>query len=138
MTVDQLYEYALTLHGIPYQWGGEGPPKNWGYDCSGFVRALLHKAGIGLGFDTTAEQLYYHYLQHGLKVSSPGRGCLVFFGATRVNHVGWMIDSRVLISAAGGNRSCTTKDVAERLGASVKLQPLSVYSQPVGFLLPKY
>lgn len=35
---------ALSLLGIPYEWGGTGNP---GYDCSGFVQAA-YKKGIGM------------------------------------------------------------------------------------------
>lgn len=135
MDVDKLYDYALTLWGKPYIWGGEGPV---GYDCSGFVQALLKAARVHPPTDLTAEGLYLYYKANGLELSSPGRGALVFFGAPRINHVGWMIDSRILISAAGGNRHCTTVEYAQKINASVKIQPLSHYRSPVGFLLPKY
>jgi cell wall-associated NlpC family hydrolase len=143
MDLSEIYDFALSKWGTPYQWGGEGPdkPGHFGYDCSGYIRSILSYAGLGPSFDTTAEGLYLYYKAHGLDVSSPGKGCLVFFASSslgKISHVGWMIDSKVLISAAGGNRFCTTEAYSRQLGAEVKIQPLTYYRSPVGFLLPKY
>lgn len=135
MDVNELYDYALTHWGKPYVWGANGPNA---FDCSGFVLDVLKKARVAPPSDLTAEGIYLYYKRYGLEVSSPGRGCLVFFGEPKITHVGWMIDTRCLISAAGGNKNCTSVDYAQKIGASVKLQPLRHYRAPVGFLLPKY
>jgi hypothetical protein len=45
--VDAMFRTALSLDGKPYVWGGGhgGWEPSAGYDCSGFVSAVLHSAG---------------------------------------------------------------------------------------------
>ena len=69
--------WAETQRGKPYEWGGTGP---WGYDCSGLVQAAFAHEGINLP-RTTYDMLASRHL---VRVSSPRRGDLVFFGTGHV------------------------------------------------------
>ena len=44
MTADDLIRNAKLFIGKPYVWGGESDAEG-GYDCSGFLYALLKKSG---------------------------------------------------------------------------------------------
>ncbi|HUR19410.1 MAG TPA: NlpC/P60 family protein, partial [Vicinamibacterales bacterium] len=50
---DALIQTALSLEGVPYQWGGDQP--STGFDCSGFVQYVLRQHHIAAP-RTTAEQ----------------------------------------------------------------------------------
>jgi cell wall-associated NlpC family hydrolase len=45
-TQSPLINYALSLQGIPYQYGKETPEE--GFDCSGFVKHVYSKQGVWL------------------------------------------------------------------------------------------
>lgn len=45
-TGDQVVEYAKTLVGIPYVYGGNSPGS--GFDCSGFVKYVFEQFGVTL------------------------------------------------------------------------------------------
>jgi cell wall-associated NlpC family hydrolase len=141
MTLNELYDYALSFHGTLYEWGGDGytPSGGYGYDCSGFIQKVLQKAGMDPPGDQNAHSLYLHFQKNGIQMSC--KGALAFFGSTtRVSHVGWMIDNRIMISAAGGGSHCTSRSVAERSHAKIKIQPISMYHVPpfLGAWTPRY
>jgi cell wall-associated NlpC family hydrolase len=96
-------DYARAQIGLPYQWGGNGPPGDAGFDCSGLTRAAYAAAGIHL--PRTAQQQY----DAGSRLPAdlaPGAGDLVFFGAdvNHITHVGLVVASGFMIDAphAGG------------------------------------
>lgn len=142
MTMDDLYDYALDSFGVPYEWGGEGPGNGgaYGFDCSGFVGRLLKRAGCYPGTARlNAEELYEFFSKSG----TPHRslGALAFFGTPgRVSHVGWMLDEKVMISAAGGGSHVTSVPSAKMVNASVKIQPVKWYAVPplLGCFMPTY
>lgn len=143
MTVDNLYSYALSLYGIPYQWGGNGPDhyklSNYGFDCSGFVLHLLEKMQLDLKGIRTSAHLYAKF---GFATErSNQRGALAFFGINGfAHHVGWMIDDKIMISAAGGDEKCNTQSKAKLFDAYVKIQPIAWYKVPqfMGAFMPDY
>lgn len=148
-SLDELYEYALSFYGIPYQWGGEGPEAgfpignqrhgSFGYDCSGLVQVILSKVGADLPGDQTAHALYQYFKTNGTEGKQ--RGALAFFGtAERASHVGWMFDHKIMISAAGGGSWCTNPTIAKTRNAAVKIQPIEIYKAPpfLGAWSPHY
>ncbi len=142
MTMDDVYEYALSKFGCAYEYGGSGPNRRggFGYDCSGLVEDILAYAGSPLPYDMTAdEQMNYFKAQHAPERKC--RGALAFFGTEdKIVHVGWMIDDKVILSAAGGGAHCRTLAMSLRQQAYVKLQPWKYYKWPafVTALLPAY
>lgn len=91
--------YAREQVGLPYLWGGDGPPaREAGFDCSGLTKAAYAAAGITL--PRTAQQQY----AAGPRVSSqqhPRSGDLVFYGssARHVDHVGLYVGAGRMIDA---------------------------------------
>ena len=142
MNPETLYTYALTLFGIPYQWGGNGPwvSGDYGFDCSGFIQHLLKKAKVTLPpGDYTADGLHKYF--KGRACPYVGQGALAFFGTSdRTSHVGLMINSQIMISAAGGGPSCVNHNTANRMCASVKIQPVAWWKAPplLECLMPSY
>ena len=94
---ESLINYAKTLIGIPYQWGGTTTA---GFDCSGFVYYVFQQSQ-GITLPRTAK---LQYTNIGLAVTSPSPGDLVFFdtslGKTGVSHVGIYIGNGQFIQAS--------------------------------------
>ena len=90
-----LINYAKSLIGVPYQWGGTTPS---GFDCSGFIYYVFQKSQ-GITLPRTTALLYSNT---GLKVSSPSKGDLVFFNTdgSGVSHVGIYIGNNQFIHAS--------------------------------------
>lgn len=128
--LQKLYELALGHYGMWYQWGGEGPPRNYGYDCSGFVQRILREGKCDPPGDQTAQTLY-DWAKKNKWSEYRGRGSVAFFGFDdKISHVGWMIDSFIMISAAGGTSYVTNMDKARQKDAFIKIQPISWYKAP--------
>ncbi len=70
---------SRTQLGTPYRWGGT---TSAGFDCSGYTRYVIKKAGKNL--PRTAAQQY----RATKRTSKPKAGDLVFFGGSRAYHVG--------------------------------------------------
>lgn len=134
-SLTQLYDYALTFYNKPYLWGGEGPD---GYDCSGFVQKLLSQVGLDPKGDQNADTLYRHFLKSGMP-NYFGLGSLAFYGSSeRIIHVGFCIDSRVMISASGGGRNVTNIQIARAQGAAIKFEPIRYRKDFVACIMPAY
>lgn len=143
MKVSEIYDYALTYFGMPYQWGGTGDRADigvFGVDCSGLIQRIGKFGGIVFPHDMTSQEIFDMAKAEGWKKSSE-MGAWAFFGLSgKVSHVGFMIDNRCMISAAGGGSWCNTLKAATDRNASVKIQPVAVYRYPslVGIYFPKY
>lgn len=141
MTLDDLYVYALTKYHMPYEWGGSGPGAfgHYGFDCSGLVEDYLKFGGIAFKTRMNSRELYTYFSTTGL--APRGRGDLCFFGtADNVCHVGWRIDDKIIISAAGGGSHVTTLSKATLLNARVEIEPISWFKFPafVAAFHPRY
>jgi cell wall-associated NlpC family hydrolase len=92
-----LIDYALSLQGAPYRYGGESPEE--GFDCSGFVKHVYGRHGIRL--PRTAFQMATSLPplpgDYGLR-----SGDLVFFNTTgrAYSHVGIFIRDDKFIHAS--------------------------------------
>lgn len=149
MILDDLYTRALSFYGIPYQWGGKGATYDgptsgkggYGYDCSGLVQAILAGTPADVGEIENSQALYSHFSVNN-SGNDPGLGALAFFGTSSalIQHVGFMLDHRIMISAAGGGPLVTTIEIARRREAYVKIQPISWWRVPscVAILVPRY
>jgi len=94
--VQRLRIAAEPYLGIPYK----GRRRNSvGYDCSGFVRALLGDFGVTLAGSSSQD---FYQLGTPIKAADLEPGDLVFFSdnARRVGHVGIYVDSGVFVHSA--------------------------------------
>jgi len=88
--LDQLVRYAEGFQGTPYVWGGGGPG---GFDCSGFVRFVYSRFGVGMEHSSYAQfGSFPRVARTGLR-----RGDLVFFSGA--GHVGLYIGGGRFIHA---------------------------------------
>jgi cell wall-associated NlpC family hydrolase len=131
--LSELYDYALTFFGMPYQWGGTGvktQDKVYGVDCSGLIQLIGKAGGVKFPHDMTAHEIMELMEVKGTKCE-PQRGAFAFFALNnRVGHVGFMCDERLMISAAGGGAWCKSLRDATTRNANVKVQPISWYKHP--------
>lgn len=94
--VQRLRVAAEPYLGIPYK----GRRRNSaGYDCSGFVRALLGDFGVTLAGSSSQD---FFQLGTSIKTTDLQPGDLVFFSdnSRRVGHVGIYVDSGVFVHSA--------------------------------------
>jgi cell wall-associated NlpC family hydrolase len=120
---EHLVNLALKLVGCPYIWGGANP---WtGFDCSGFVVWVYQVFGLLPSGDWTAKGLYDHFRRSlaGL-ADPPDSGDLLFYGESveRITHVMLSIGGGLCVGASGGDKLCTTVEIAQRRGAMVKVK----------------
>jgi len=102
-TGQKIVEYAKTLLGVRYKYGGASPDS--GFDCSGFVYYVYKQFGI------TLERSSKDQSQKGTKIEKADLvpGDLVFFdtngGRNAVNHVGIYIgDGKFIHSSSGSSK----------------------------------
>lgn len=137
MTLVEAYKHALEEYfGKPYVWGAEGP---LAYDCSGLVRCILGPFKVlPPTRDQSADDLYRWFLDKSfLNVS--GLGSLAFFGTPmNIVHIGFCIDEYSMINASGGGSHVKTIEVAKRVNASVKIEPIHYRSNLIAVLKPLY
>lgn len=82
-TLEEVLAFAKKFLGLPYTWGGTS---SYGFDCSGFVQMLFREMGLQLPRNSryqAACNLFNPVAQEHLQP-----GDLVFFGNTRITHVG--------------------------------------------------
>ncbi|MHB1342717.1 MAG: C40 family peptidase [Coriobacteriia bacterium] len=88
---------ALTKLGAPYKWGASGPGS---FDCSGFTMWVYEQVGVSLPHSSRAQ------IGVGERVSRANLkpGDLVFFGRSRIHHVGIYVgDNRYIHSPHTGD-----------------------------------
>jgi cell wall-associated NlpC family hydrolase len=99
-TSGKLAEFALTLIGTKYVYGGSTP--SGGFDCSGFVMYVYKQFDINLPHGSSSQSTKGTKIDRdSLKV-----GDVVFFGpGNTVNHAGIYLGDGVFVhaSSAGGN-----------------------------------
>lgn len=97
-TGDKIVDYAYTLLGVPYEWGGNGPSK---FDCSGYTQ-WVYKNAAGINIPRVSRD----QAQSGSLVSKGNykKGDLLYFdtsGSGGVSHVGIYIGGDKFIHCSG-------------------------------------
>ncbi len=96
-TRQQIVDYAATLLGCKYVYGGTTPS---GFDCSGYVRYVFNHFGVSL--PRTSSSQYANSVH--IKKADLNVGDLVFFtqtrGSSKVGHVGIYVGGGQFIHAA--------------------------------------
>ena len=96
-TRQQIIDYAATLLGCKYVYGGNTPS---GFDCSGYVKYVFQHFGVNL--TRTSANQYANSVK--IKKSELQIGDLVFFsqttGSSKVGHVGIYVGGGQFIHAA--------------------------------------
>lgn len=98
-TLDEVIALSYQFIGLPYTWGGVS---SYGFDCSGFVQAMFKQMGILLPRDA--------FLQADSPLVTPVDradlipGDLVFFGETKITHVGIYLGNNEFINAGVRNK----------------------------------
>jgi len=112
--VDSIIDYALTLEGIPYVWGGKTLD---GFDCSGFIYHVYNKFEI----EVPGGSANQYQLGEEIGVEDIQKGDLLFFTGTdrnnkNVGHVGFVISTEGGIqfahsSSGGGGKGVTINEL---------------------------
>lgn len=112
-TVQEIEQYAFSLEGIPYRYGGMDTK---GFDCSGFSHHVFSKSGVSI---PRTAQAQYDAAQI-IPMRKAKKGDLVFFGKSKrkISHVGIVISDkgeplRMIHSASSGGIMTTTIDSSE-------------------------
>lgn len=99
---EMVIKNCMKYLGRPYVWGGESMEEG-GYDCSGFVWAVLKDSGMAVG-RTTAQG----YRQLGRKVgkSQMQPGDLLFFGTqAKATHIAIYAGNGNMYESIGGSKN---------------------------------
>jgi len=128
--------FAKSLLWTPYVWGGKNPMVM--LDCSGFTQAVLSHPSVGVMAvkPVLNSRAQFKLLTHRA-TKYPKEGCLVFWGKPeRVTHIGYCLDGKHCICAAGGNSLVTSVLKAYKRGACVKILSINYRRDVVGFANP--
>ena len=105
-----LVDYALSLRGTPYVWGGESMSEG-GFDCSGFVQHVYSRYGVRL--PRTARDMAQALPPLDGRYRRPGD--LVFFNTTGApySHVGIYIGNNAFVHSSSSTGGVTVSSLGK-------------------------
>ena len=94
---------------------------------------------IGSDKDYSAQGLY-ELLEKDGSFNMWKIGAMAFFGksATKVSHVGILLDQYRMVEAGGGDSRCKTKEDAAARDACVRIRPIRYRKDLVAVIKPRY
>ncbi len=136
-TEQAVYDYAMSMVGKPYLWGGDDPMG--GLDCSGLVIELLKALGAAPEQDMTAQGLF-KFFQDRSDFNKQTFGSLAFYGrdVQNISHVAFCLSNRLVVEAGGGGSRITTLSEAIKYNAYVRVRPITYRKDLVFVLRPLY
>lgn len=119
-----LYDYAMSFLLVPYKYGGQNCLT--GLDCSQLIIEIAAAAGLPPHRDMTAQELYRYYSDFGSETKVPSFGTLSFYGKsiTTISHIGFCLNEKFMINAAGGGPLTRTLEDAQQQSAFVKIRSI--------------
>lgn len=132
------YAFALAARTHRYQYGGENPII--GFDCSGYVEELLKAAGeLPWNAPKMNAQQIHDFYDHKVG-SSFTAGALSFYGQDllHITHIGFCLDSNIMLESAGGDSTTVTDARAIQQDAFVKMRPIRYRKDFLTVLKPNY
>ena len=104
---EQMLNYAKSLIGCPYRWGGK---TSGGFDCSGFVQTVFLLTGMLLPRDSWQQSEKFNHTIIDGRISKPGD--LHFFGNDGIiSHVGISTGGCNLIHCQGWVKEETFENI---------------------------
>lgn len=130
-------EYALSMLGKPYRWGGTSP--FMGFDCSGFCQEVLRAYGVLNPYvDHSASALKDEISKNGISMGIQ-KGAIAFFGVDgKITHAGFCINEYQMIEFGGGDSTTVSAEIAHKQGAFGRLRPVKLRKDFVTAITPKY
>lgn len=122
---DYFLAEAMSHQGKPYIWGANGPDT---FDCSGLVVWCGILAGLWPeGWDGTTKTIYQDGLNKGWDAQDAlSAGTLIFWSWSdspeNIHHIGIALTDGMVLEAGGGNSHTTNVEVAEKVGANVRIR----------------
>lgn len=143
-----IVRYAEKFIGTPYLYGANGAGA---FDCSSFINELLIAFGIlRAGKDRSAQMLYDELKErnpvnfirdkNGNKFSTEYitwiSGAICFFhNGKKISHVEMTYNTSQYIGCSGGDSKTISVDKAMKIGAMVRLRPISSRKTPYAIYL---
>lgn len=95
--VENILDYAKSLTGVPYRYGGQSPA---GFDCSGYIQYVFRNFGIEL--PRTAKEQFKRGRIVTEKEARPG-DIVAFKNGNQINHTGIYLGGGKFISSTSNS-----------------------------------
>lgn len=131
-------EYAKRFIGTSYLWGGNNALQ--GFDCSGFIQEVLKSIGMDPPGRQNSQLLFEHFRLNGKQSSGPVPGALAFYGknSTDISHIALCLNEYQVVEAGGGSSTTTSRDMAAKVGATVRIRMIDNRKDIVAYFIPNY
>ncbi len=139
MNLSLLKQYAISLIGIKYFFGGDDAVS--GFDCSGLVSELMRAAGlVPYNYRENAQGIHDFLKATGAHTLGPVTGSIAFYGksSTEIHHIGFCLDSNTMVEAGGGDSTTKNDQVAIQQNAFVRMRPIKFRKDFLFALWPNY
>jgi hypothetical protein len=93
-SLGEVLTFSQQFLGLPYTWGGTS---SYGFDCSGFIQMLFQEMGLQLPRNARDQAACDLFIPVGQKDLQPGD--LIFFGESKITHVGLYLGQDAFIHA---------------------------------------